>query len=118
MLPAKPAHDPKERPRGNDQRRPPDAATTACHASNVGNSQDRRRYLRAGPPRLRSANDSRPVWTQINLAASNWIVALERLQQHWASGADAAELNQDLVAARAGYDELLLRYNAAVEHQY
>ncbi|WP_158264733.1 MULTISPECIES: hypothetical protein [unclassified Pseudomonas] len=52
------------------------------------------------------------------MAASNWIVALERLQQHWASGADAAELNQDLVAARAGYDELLLRYNAAVEHQY
>ncbi|SFN75415.1 hypothetical protein SAMN03159304_00920 [Pseudomonas sp. NFACC24-1] len=69
-------------------------------------------------PRLRSANDSRPVWTQINLAASNWIAVLRRLQQHWASGADAAELNQDLVAARAGYDELLSRYNAAVEHQY
>lgn len=69
-------------------------------------------------PRLRSANDSRPVWSQINLAARNWIATLERLQQHWAFGADAAELNQDLAAARAGYDELLSRYNVAVEHQY
>ncbi|BBP59809.1 DUF3829 domain-containing protein [Pseudomonas sp. St316] len=69
-------------------------------------------------PRLRSANDSPPVWNKISLAAKEWLAALERLQQHWASGDDAAELNQDLAAARAGYDELRMRYNAAVQLQY
>jgi hypothetical protein len=69
-------------------------------------------------PRLRSANGGQPVWAHISFAAKQWLAALERLQQHWASGADASELNQDLAAARAGYDELQSRYNTAVKAQY
>ncbi|WP_420234645.1 DUF3829 domain-containing protein [Pseudomonas sp. ABY48] len=69
-------------------------------------------------PRLRSANGTRPVWTHISFAAKEWLTTLERLQQHWASGADADELNRDLAAARAGYDELQSRYNTAVKSQY
>lgn len=69
-------------------------------------------------PRLRSANGKQPVWTHIGFAAKEWLTALERLQQHWAAGADAGELNQDLAAARAGYDELQSRYNTAVQSQY
>lgn len=69
-------------------------------------------------PRLRSANDGPPVWSQISLSGEEWLAALNRLQQHWASAADAAELNQDLAAARAGYDELQSRYNLAVAKQY
>lgn len=69
-------------------------------------------------PRLRSANGNPPVWSKISLVAKEWLTAVERLQQHWGAGADAAELNQDLAAARAGYDELRMRYNAAVQSQY
>ncbi|MGN8273682.1 DUF3829 domain-containing protein [Pseudomonas sp. SMN5] len=69
-------------------------------------------------PRLRSANGGPPVWSKISLAAKEWIATLERLQRHWAARADAAQLNQDLAAAQAGYDELRRRYNAAVQGQY
>ncbi|MDU9025094.1 DUF3829 domain-containing protein [Pseudomonas corrugata] len=69
-------------------------------------------------PRLRSADGGPPVWSKISLTGEEWLASLNRLQQHWASGADAAELNQDLAAARAGYDELQSRYNLAVAKQY
>ncbi|ROO36212.1 MULTISPECIES: DUF3829 domain-containing protein [unclassified Pseudomonas] len=69
-------------------------------------------------PRLRSADGNLPVWSVISSQAWEWLTYLERLQQHWAAGADAAQLNQDLAAARAGYDELQRRYNAVVVRQY
>ena len=69
-------------------------------------------------PRLRSSEGNMPVWSSISLAAKEWLGAIERLQQHWTSGADATLLNQDLAAVRAGYDELQTRYNAAVALQY
>ncbi|MCG6574787.1 DUF3829 domain-containing protein [Pseudomonas sp. AF32] len=69
-------------------------------------------------PRLRSSDGGQPVWSSISLAAKEWLGAVERLQRHWASGADATALNQDLAAVRSGYDELQTRYNAAVALQY
>jgi len=69
-------------------------------------------------PRLRSSDGNLPVWNKIDLAGKEWLAALDRLQRHWTAGSDAAELNQDLAAVRAGYDELQSRYNAAVAKQY
>ncbi|UZE21546.1 YiiG family protein [Pseudomonas sp. B21-056] len=89
----------------------------AMHQSLATHWSDADNFVRA-LPRLRSANGGPPVWSKISLTAEEWLAALDRLQQHWASGADAAELNQDLAAARAGYDELQSRYNLAVAKQY
>lgn len=69
-------------------------------------------------PRLRSSNGNLPVWRVISPDAEEWLASLGRLQQHWAAGADAAQLNQDLATARAGYDALLRRYNGVVAYQY
>ncbi|UVL86451.1 YiiG family protein [Pseudomonas sp. B21-028] len=89
---------------------------SSLHRSLANSWSDADAFVKARP-RLRSANDGQPVWSQISLTAEQWLAALNRLQQHWVSGADAAELNQDLAAARAGYDELQSLYNL-VAKQY
>ncbi len=69
-------------------------------------------------PRLRAKGDKPPIWSVTTASAKDWLDQLARLQQHWAAGADAPELNKDLADARAGYDLLLTTYNAAVGSDY
>lgn len=69
-------------------------------------------------PRLRSVDDKPPVWRIISPAGKDWLDRVERLDQHWSGGADAARLNQDLAEVRAAYDKLLAGYNATAGPQY
>lgn len=69
-------------------------------------------------PRLRAKDDKPPVWSITAASAKDWLDLLDRLQQHWAAGAEVRVLNKDLADARTGYDLMLTTYNRAVGGQY
>ena len=84
----------------------------------LNSSQTEAEAFFAALPRL-TAKDNKPaIWRATRAPAQEWLGHLNSLQQHWAEGAKAAELNKDLVEVRAGYDRLLTAYNAAVGDAY